>query len=83
MCLGVALAGRTFVLRIEPSVASHPFGLQSHDAFAPLALRAALASGGTACAIPRRAALGAPCAAGQGLRPDRMAGLRSGNPLPG
>ncbi len=58
-------------------MASRPCGLQSRDAFSPVALRAALASGGTACAIPRRAVLGAPCVAGQGLGPDRMAGFRS------
>lgn len=35
-------------------------------------LRAALASWGTVFAIPRRAVLGAPYVAGQGLRPDRL-----------
>lgn len=30
---------RAFVLRIEPRFASRPFGLQSHAAFAPAALR--------------------------------------------
>ena len=50
------------------------------DVYAPWALRAARCAclRGTAVAIPRRAVLGAPCVAGQGLRPDRLVGFRSG-----
>jgi hypothetical protein len=58
--------------RLRPS---RPGGLQSltpSRRHAVALLRAALASRGTALAIPRRAWLCAPSNAGQGLRPDRL-----------
>lgn len=78
MRLGVALAYRAFVRCSEPPVASRPCGLQSRDAFAPVALLCTCLRG-AACAIPRRAVLGAPCMAGQGWCPD--CGWRGSGPI--